>query len=217
MGHAVQVGQWFTLIFQSWWGFAALSVLGALALLRWQQWRAAAILRHAALSVPLLHQARPQLAQQMAYARRYERPFTVVVVCLEQDARVAWHDEALSGEGNGSRALQSHRPPDTMCTFFLAGALLCDAVRESDIVAYDAVQAQYVVLLPELTRPQALQAIGRLRDLVYRRTRLHLRAGLAAFPEDGLTMEALLTAARATGSQALADEVAFDLTGHTGG
>jgi hypothetical protein len=138
--------------------------------------------------VPLAHRARPQLDGELARARRYQRPLTVAVVRLDTDAPVERTDFLFALGGNGT-------VPHSQLTFFLAGAVLRDAVRGSDLVTYDARRDQYVILFTESTRLQTLQAAHRLQDLMYARTRLGMRIGLAEFPVDGLTLEDLITMA----------------------
>jgi hypothetical protein len=85
--------------------------------------------------------------------------------------------------------------PHNQLTFFHVGAILRDAVRGSDLVTYDARHEQYVVLFTESTRLQTWQAARRLRLLLFTRTCLCVRIGLAEFPADGLTLEDLITMA----------------------
>jgi hypothetical protein len=160
----------------------------------WRRRRAVVAVRRAmalaadATGVPLAHRARPQLDGELARARRYQRPLTVAVVRLDPDAAGECTDLWLTLRGNGTG-------PHSPLTFFLAGAVLRAAVRGSDLVTYDAPHAQYVLLFTESTKLQTVQAAHRLQALVYTRTRLDMRLGLAEFPADGLTLEDLITMA----------------------
>lgn len=218
MEHAVEVLQWFIQVVRSSWTLAPLS-LGCLALLWWQRQRSTAIILRTtaivshATGVPLLHRARPQLGQQLAHARRYERPLTAVVWSLEKEALTGCHTQWPPMGDSSSLASQQHSGPTTLFSFFLVGSILRAAMRESDIITYDVIHDQYVVLSPELTKPQALQAVRRLSELLYRRTRLRMRAGIAAFPGDGLTIEVLINNARTASTQQLIDEATSDATG----
>jgi GGDEF domain-containing protein len=151
----------------------------------WRRWRVAAVVRHTialaseATGVPLVHRARLQLDGELARARRYQRPLTVGVVSLEADEPMGQAPHVFAAQP----------------AFFLVGAVLRDAVRGSDLVTYDAPHDQYVILFTESTRLQTLQAAHRLQALVYTRTRLGMRIGLAEFPADGLTLEDLITMA----------------------
>lgn len=160
-----------------------------------------------ATDVPLLHRAHPRLAQQLAHARRYERPLTAVVWSLEKEALAEGHTHWPPPLGDsGSLTSQQHCIPATLFQFFLVGSLLRAAMRESDLITYDVIQDHYVVLFPELIKPQALRAVRRLSGLLYQRTHLRMRAGLAAFPVDGLTLEVLIKKARTASTQQLAGE-----------
>ena len=77
----------------------------------------------------------------------------------------------------------------------LAGALLRETLRESDIVAYDPAEDRFVILLAQTDGPRAEQAVTRLDRIVRRRIRVQTRAGVARFPEHGLTLDDLLRSA----------------------
>jgi hypothetical protein len=148
----------------------------------WRRQRVAAAVRQAlvlasdASGVPLMHQARVRLEAELARARRYERPLTVGVVALEP---------AESG-------------PDRCAApsaLFLAGAIVREALRGSDLVTYDAQHNHYVILFIESTKLQAVQAAKRVQALLSTRTSLRVRHGLAEFPADGLLLEDLITMA----------------------
>jgi hypothetical protein len=76
------------------------------------------------------------------------------------------------------------------------GSVLLETLRESDLVTYVAVQNQYAILLTESTKEQAQKAIERLGSLYYQRTQDRLRAGIAEFPDDALTLEELVVSAQ---------------------
>jgi hypothetical protein len=150
--------------------------------------RRAIALASAATGVPLTHRARPQLDGELARAQRYQWPLTVAVVCLETDVLLERTDLLLTlGENGTARHSQ--------LSIFLAGAVLRDAIRGSDFVTYDARRDQYIILFTESTKVQAWKAAQRVQTLVYTRTCLCVRIGLAEFPADGLTLEDLITMA----------------------
>jgi hypothetical protein len=85
----------------------------------------------------------------------------------------------------------------------LLGAILPDRIRETDLVAYDAVLAHYVILMPELTRSQAERAVRRLDELLRARVSTPTSIGVAEFPRDGLTLEEVTASAVASSHKSL--------------
>jgi hypothetical protein len=89
----------------------------------------------------------------------------------------------------------------TQLRFLLLGSLLRGALRECDIVCYAADHHEFFALLPECEIAAARQAVERLHTLYVARTGAGLRAGAAAYPRDGLTLDTLRDHARHTLSQ----------------
>jgi hypothetical protein len=135
-----------------------------------------------------MQQARVRLEAELARARRYERPLTVGVVALEP---------AEAAEPGPDRCAAP-------LALFLAGAAVREALRGSDLVTYDARHNHYVILFTESTKMQAVPAAKRVQALLYTRTSLRVRHGLAEFPADGLLLEDLITmACSVTATEAL--------------
>jgi hypothetical protein len=86
--------------------------------------------------------------------------------------------------------------PTSQVATIVFGSVLQEALRESDIVTYVVAHNQYAILLTESTKGQALSAIDRLAALYHERTLDHLRAGIAEFPADALTLEELVASAQ---------------------
>jgi hypothetical protein len=145
--------------------------------------------------VPRTQRIYAQLAQELARARRYEYPLTAVVLHVGSDESMIQTGFMPANGENGKADVPSAHL--TQCAFFLVGSFLRGAIRESDIVTYDAMHNQYIILLPVSRKLQALQVARRLQALLYRQTLTHLRAGFAEFPADGLTVEDLISSARA--------------------
>jgi hypothetical protein len=85
---------------------------------------------------------------------------------------------------------------NVLLSFPFIGYILRNALRESDIVTFDAVRNEYVVALPEITKSQAVAVVRRLESAALKNSSIHLRVGLAEFPIDGLTAEDLLSASQ---------------------
>lgn len=205
MEQALNVSQWFTAPPMSVWLLALVpgSLLCLMVAFIWR-WRAStvAVLRVISLTsqaagIPLYHRAQRQCARELARARRYQHPLTALVLNLESEARTGHQDSTIHTSRNGSSPSPVQRLLFLQLSFFLAGALLRGALRESDLVTYDAINNHYVILLTESSTSQAKQAAQRLQALIYQRTHMHWRIRIAEFPTDGLTMEALINSAKA--------------------
>jgi hypothetical protein len=86
-----------------------------------------------------------------------------------------------------------------MALFPLLSALLApslrEALRQTDIVSYTTKEAQSLVALPETTTDGARRTIGRLLQMSAIQVLSPLRVGLAAFPDDGWTLEDVIVRA----------------------
>jgi GGDEF domain-containing protein len=191
------------------------SLLFFTATLIWQRRKAVAAIDRAvslasqATGIPTYRRSFPNLAHELARARRYQRPLSVVVLSLEGEQLVKPERSLVAGGGNGSFSSQSQLRQTSQLVFPLVGPILRDALRESEIVTYDPTTNQYVVLLTESTKAQATQFVQRLTELASKRTLIRLRAGIAEFPVDGLTMEDLVSRAQAACSHHPAGEVSL--------
>lgn len=146
--------------------------------------------------IPAFRRSLPALMAEMARARRYQRPLTVVLLGLE-NGRLPEHVYHLVGDNgtdNGtSRQILSRT---TQLVSFVLGSILRDTLRESDIAAYHATEDRYILLLTESTRAQARDTVQRLNQLFHPRVHTALRAGIAEFPIDGLTLDELISSAQ---------------------
>jgi hypothetical protein len=133
--------------------------------------------------VPSLREALPWLSSELDRARRHSRPLTIVVFGL---------DPFVADVGRIRLASESSGQTET-ALFPLLSALLApslrDALRQTDIVTYTTRDAQSLVVLPETTADAARQTIGRLLQTASIQVLCPLRVGLAAFPDDGWTLE----------------------------
>lgn len=205
MEQTVESSRWFGLVFQPLWLFALMPVglsLFAMRLL-WQRWRAGMAVHRVitltsqAMGIPLYACAHPQLTEELARARRYQHPLAVMVMSLNNAP-----EDMPRGVGPGtwwssSAATHLQRLLVYQLTLSFVGSLLREALRESDMVTYNAAHHQYVIVFPESTSEQALQAGKRLHALCYQHTRLLLHFGVAEFPADGMTLATLVSAAQA--------------------
>ena len=188
------------------------SVLGGmlclLALVLWFQHRNQAISRDMlnrilqVASIPSYRIAVPQMEKELARARRLESPLSMIVI---RPVSRYLHDSEghqLPVDTNDGKSDTNRPHRMNLLDFMLCGPIFRDAVRSVDLTTYDGGKNQYVILLPESNRQQAVSMVHRLRtiigDPVF--TRLHIE--IAEFPEDGLFMQDLIGhATHITGSE----------------
>jgi hypothetical protein len=121
--------------------------------------------------LPLLRDAVALLESELARARRYERPCSVLVL----------------RPGSGTQhASVTH-----------AGTILRRSIRENDLACFDAATERFVVALPECTGSAAQAAGNRLREVLRVRTGADFVDGSATFPFDALILDDLIEAAAA--------------------
>lgn len=142
--------------------------------------RAAAIGNGASLS-PLVDPD-DVLAFEFGRARRYERALSIVVV-----APISWPGEHDHDHGPDAR-------PTVLPLLTAAG--LREVLRETDIMCYEPQEGRFVLGLTESESAAARSALERARTLFQSRLRIELAIGVAEFPDDGLTLEDLVRAAR---------------------
>lgn len=139
-----------------------------------------------------VREALAEFRAELDRARRYENPLALAVMSVDPT-------DGRGSEGpwgsNGDRSILETKVPQLVS--ILVTALIEDGFRESDVVSYSPAEDRYVVLLTESDGRDARQAVRRLESLVAERAMVGLRAGVAEFPEDGLTLEDLLRAAEA--------------------
>jgi len=145
-----------------------------------------------AAGVPGFRRSLPDLARELARARRYARPVSLAILSLGSGR---WSHEPRSRNGDSASESELMTRTSQVATIVF-GSVLQEALRESDIVTYVAAHNQYAILLTESTKAQARRAIERLAALYHQRTLDHLRAGTAEFPGDALTLEELIVSAQ---------------------
>jgi hypothetical protein len=140
--------------------------------------------------VPTLPEALPRLSAELHRARRYGRPLAVAVLSLDPVA--CDMVPTPSAVGDFLRTKQAGLFP-------LLSALLAPSLREAlrltDMVSYTTKEAQSLVMLPETTAEGARLAVARLLQVSAIQVLSPLRIGLAAFPDDGWTLEDVIVRA----------------------
>lgn len=145
--------------------------------------------------VPSLHDALPPILVELRRARRHERPASLLVVGPETPLR---EGPAAAPRRGGSRRRERSPAPSRAphVDLFVLGLLLRETIRETDQLALAVEDRLYVLLLPETADSEGREVASRLVRASKGRLPLPARAGLAAFPDDGFTIEDLLTKAR---------------------
>jgi hypothetical protein len=177
-------------------------------------------------TIPTFQELRPALDGELRRSRRYERPLAVLVVVPDVGPPLNGNGKgngAHAHNGNGAHAHGGNGAHHTngagngrapygagddiangvlrplywaQLRFLMLGSLLCGTLRESDVVTYAADVHEFVALLPECKGDAARQTVERLHHIYSSRMGIGLRAGMAVYPADGLTLDDLLDHAR---------------------
>jgi len=131
------------------------------------------------------------LSAELDRARRYNHSLSVVVLSASPIAQVSERPNGAPGTIDGA-ALETSLP---QVVSLLAAGVLRDVVRKSDIVCYWPSENRFVLALAESDVHSGRKALRRIEELFRSRLRLNVHAGLARFPDDGLTLDALVTRA----------------------
>ena len=149
-----------------------------------------------ASAVPTYKSTLSKLTTELGRMRRYNRPLTIVVLKIESDQLlIDMKRDLFPANGSGSVNSYDHIMRTIQLVFSLAGSLLGESLRESDIATYDVATNQYILVLPECDAAQAMQTVQRLKVLLFKRTAGHLVEGVAEFPKDGIIIEDLVAKA----------------------
>jgi hypothetical protein len=144
----------------------------------------------ASTSIPSFEEAADRLQSELDRARRYEHALSVLVLTATPHSN--GKGTAQEADEETSMLVQTGMPH---IASLLGGATLLEVLRDSDIICYDADDDRLLVALVESGGDEARKAIRRIGELMDGRLRLKVRAGMARFPEDGLTIETLVACA----------------------
>jgi hypothetical protein len=131
------------------------------------------------------------LSAELDRARRYNHSLSVVVLSASPLTELVEQRNG-NGDGTDAAALETSLP---QVVSLLAAGVLRDVVRKSDIVCYWPTENRFVMALAESDVHSARKALRRIEELFRSRLRLNVHAGLARFPDDGLTLDALVSRA----------------------
>ncbi len=136
-------------------------------------------------AIPRYRRSLHRMTGELERARRYGNSLTIVVLSVDQ--------EQLKQKKRNLLQVTENTEIASYFFFSLISALLRDNLRACDLLTYDVTNDYYVILMPETSAALAEQGIVRLNELVSSRIKLALRAGVAEFPADGLTIEDLVS------------------------
>ena len=145
--------------------------------------------------VPSYRNQYPVLLGELSRSRRYQRPMSIAVLGLQREHLPAPLVRLVQNNGSPERQLLTRT---TQMLSFAFGLILEESVRDSDFVTYVPKDDRFVLLLAESDRTQALETVKRIAALLYQRLDIHLQAGFAGFPSDGLTLDELVAGASST-------------------
>lgn len=149
--------------------------------------------------------ALPRLSAELDLARQNRRVLALVIFCGERQPVAA----PVSSTAADSQAGRAGAAPEESA---LAGepsqlsvrlaSLLRDITREMDAVTHAASRQWCLVAMPEASEMEARQATRRLEIACATRLASPVRTGMAVFPRDGHTLEALIGHAERLGRAA---------------
>lgn len=155
-------------------------------------YRASVMSRAAAM--PSVREAMPLINQELGRARRYERVLSVAVIEIRHDELLRQIRTLISAD-RSIISLSERRQTARVVrvVFALIGCVLRDALRDTDVVAYDPASDRYLIVMPESNKLEAQQVVHRAREMLLKRTAAEAKASIAEFPRDGLNFEDLVS------------------------
>lgn len=130
--------------------------------------------QRAADRAPTYEELRPLFERELRRARRYERPFSVLVFGIAESLDPAERDDSVAR----------------------LASLLQDSLRETDLVCHVTDRGETAALMPEADASTALHACERIKQLWGAGNAAALAAGAGTYPVDGLTLDHLFASAR---------------------
>lgn len=137
-------------------------------------------------AVPELGDALPWILGEFQRARRYERTVTVAVLTVTRSS--AWWQADARGE-EGSTHRRGAAIPAVLA------AALRQAMRETDLVAWDPATRRCIVVMPEIGVAEGARAVERMQAVCASGVGCAFSAEVAEFPQDGWTFDELLDVA----------------------
>lgn len=171
-----------------------LLLLGVLWMIRRHRLNSEKDLVHSILrsvSIPIFSQSLPELKREISRARRYQNDLSVIIF------RQCDQKTGIMHEGSNHLRLNGHSKSPCMnrWDFLLCGPILRDSLRAIDLLTYDGAKHQFIAVLPETDKIQAVQTVNRLKKILGSALSEKMSIGISHFPKDGLIIEDLINLA----------------------
>jgi GGDEF domain-containing protein len=138
-------------------------------------------------TIPSYQSTLPYMTFELTRARRYNHTLSVLILGLDTKQK----EELL--EKNKHLAHQwANEHLASKFLFSLIGTIIRESLRDSDILSYEVIDDRFIILLTDTDEDKANNAVVRLNELVHEQIQTQLRAGIAEFPSNGLTIEDLV-------------------------
>lgn len=163
--------------------------------IRYYRWRrnfqtASSIMEAAAIQP--FRQSVPLINKEISRVRRYQRALAVIVLRRRMQPEAKLQNGTLHAKTQTNGRLPAEQNPLPHMEFLLCGAIFRDALRETDIITYDGGKNQFVLIMPETTRLEALQTVERLNKILSGKLYKDMEVGIAEFPEEGFIINDLV-------------------------
>lgn len=149
-----------------------------------------------AAAMPSFRQSQAGINREISRVRRYQRALSVVAVKQKTgDAPVYMNGSAKKNAHKNGQFSTNGRKKMTQMEFLLCGTIFRDALRDTDIITYDGSRNQFILILPETTRLEALQTMDRLNKSTGGKVYREMSVGIGEFPEQGFIITDLVDTA----------------------
>ncbi|MFQ5627682.1 MAG: diguanylate cyclase domain-containing protein [bacterium] len=138
-------------------------------------------------SIPSYQSTLPYMTFELTRARRYNHTLSVLILGIESGQK----EELLKKNKNLANQWGNEQLAAKFL-FSLIGTILRESLRDSDILSFELVNDRFVILLTDTDEKKARNAVVRLNNLVNEQIQTQLKAGVAEFPSNGLTIEDLI-------------------------
>ncbi|MCB0259008.1 MAG: hypothetical protein KDH97_00905 [Calditrichaeota bacterium] len=159
---------------------------------RWKKnFQTASSIMEAATIQPF-RQSVPLINKEISRVRRYQRALAVIVLRRKVLPEAAPQNGTLHAKAPTNGQVSPQQNPLPHMEFLLCGAIFRDALRETDIITYDGGKNQFILIMPETTRLEALQTVERLDKILSGKLYKDMEFGIAEFPEEGFIINDLV-------------------------